>query len=67
MYTHTPCFHVIAGNVGRKAYVNMFKKIFLEHEILLGSTGLFGNSFQKQPLEKSISQIKVILSKLILP
>lgn len=26
MYTHmhTPCFHVIAGNVGRKTYINMF-------------------------------------------
>lgn len=48
-HTHTPCFHVIASNIGRKAYINMFFKTFLEHEILLlllGSTGLFGNSFQ---------------------
>lgn len=51
MYTHTPPgFHVIAGNVGRKAYIKMFlKKIFLEHYILLGSTGLFRNSFQNAP------------------
>lgn len=48
-YMHTPCLHVIAGNVGMKEYINMFKKIFLGHEIfllLLDSTGLFENSFQ---------------------
>lgn len=50
---HTSCLHVTAGNVGRKKYINMPKKIFLGHEkflLLLDSSGLFGNSFQNAAL-----------------
>lgn len=66
---HTLYLHVIAGNMGKKEYINMFKKIFLGHELFcyLGIPQAYLKiAFKMQPLEKSISQIKVILSKLIL-